>query len=49
MLDDGKGYDLKSKSVVRMERYSADVSPRFILTGGSRIPEKIGERRMREC
>ncbi|MGI8988341.1 MAG: DUF1553 domain-containing protein [Bryobacteraceae bacterium] len=33
VLDDGKGYDLKSKSVVRMERYPADVSPRFILTG----------------
>lgn len=33
VLDDGKGYDLKSKSVVRMERYPADVSPHFILGG----------------
>ena len=35
LLDDGTGYDLKSKSVVRMERYQADVSPRFLLTGES--------------
>ncbi|HWB97121.1 MAG TPA: DUF1553 domain-containing protein [Bryobacteraceae bacterium] len=33
LLDDGTGYDLKSKSVVRMERYPADVSPHFLLTG----------------
>jgi len=33
VLDDGKGYDLKSKSVVRLARYEADVSPHFILTG----------------
>ncbi len=33
LQDDGKGYDLKSKSVVRMGRYAADVSPRFLLTG----------------
>jgi hypothetical protein len=33
VMDDGTGYDLKSKSVVRMARYPADVSPRFLLTG----------------
>ncbi|MEO8131931.1 MAG: DUF1549 domain-containing protein, partial [Bryobacteraceae bacterium] len=31
--DDYPGYDLKSKSVVRMQRYKADIAPRFILTG----------------
>jgi len=33
VLDNYPGYDLKSKSVVRMQRYKADVSPHFILTG----------------
>ncbi len=33
LVDDGKGYDLKSRSAVRMERHDADVSPRFLLTG----------------
>jgi len=33
VLDDAKGYDIKSKSVVRMERYPADVNPKFVLTG----------------
>jgi len=33
LVDDGKGYDWKSKSVVRMDRHEADVSPRFLLTG----------------
>ncbi len=31
--DDYPGYDLSSKSVVRMQRYKADINPRFILTG----------------
>ena len=40
VLDDGKGYDLKSKSVVRMQRYPADVSPHFLLTGESPAAEE---------
>ena len=33
LTDDGKGYDLTRKSVTRMQRYKADVSPAFLLTG----------------
>lgn len=33
LQDDGKGYDLTTKSVVRIGRYKTDVSPRFLLTG----------------
>lgn len=33
LTDDGKGYDLKRHSVTRMQRYRADVSPAFLLTG----------------
>jgi hypothetical protein len=33
LTDDGKGYDLTRKSVTRMQRYRADVSPAFLLTG----------------
>ena len=33
LTDDGKGYDLTRKSVTRMQRYPADVSPAFLLTG----------------
>src|SRR5207245_2139742 len=32
LTEDGKGYDVTSKSVTRMQRYKADVSPRFLLT-----------------
>lgn len=31
--DDGKGYDVASKSVVRPPRHTADVTPTFLLTG----------------
>ena len=31
--DDGKGYDLAGKSVVRPPRYTADATPAFLLTG----------------
>jgi hypothetical protein len=33
LLDDGKGYDVTTRSVRRMPRYKADVSPRFLLSG----------------
>ncbi|HUQ92500.1 MAG TPA: DUF1549 domain-containing protein [Bryobacteraceae bacterium] len=33
LTDDGKGYDVKRKSVTRMQRYRTDVSPAFLLTG----------------
>jgi hypothetical protein len=33
LTDDGKGYDLTRKSVTRMQRYPADLSPAFLLTG----------------
>jgi len=33
VTEDGKGDDLNSKSVTRMQRYAADVSPAFLLTG----------------
>jgi hypothetical protein len=33
LTEDGKGYDLTRKSVTRMQRYKADVSPAFLLTG----------------
>ena len=38
LQDDGKGYDLTTKSVVRMGRYKADVAPRFLLTGEQPAP-----------
>ncbi len=38
MTEDGKGYDLTSKSVTRMGRYKADVSPVFLLTGEAPAP-----------
>ena len=33
LMEDGKGYDLTRRSVTRMQRYPADVSPIFLLTG----------------
>lgn len=33
VLDTGTGYDLKRPSVMRIQRYRADVSPQFLLTG----------------
>jgi hypothetical protein len=33
LTEDGKGYDLKSKSVTRPARYAAKISPAFLLTG----------------
>jgi len=33
LTDDGKGYDLTRKSVTRPQRFAADVSPAFLLTG----------------
>ncbi len=33
LSNEGKGYDTGSKSVVRLPRYKADVTPTFILTG----------------
>ncbi|MFN0172930.1 MAG: DUF1549 domain-containing protein [Bryobacteraceae bacterium] len=33
LTDDGKGYDLKRPSVTRIQRYKADVTPAFLLTG----------------
>jgi len=33
LTDDGQGYDLTRKSVTRMPRYPAEVSPAFLLTG----------------
>ncbi len=36
--DNYPGYNLKSKSVVRMQRYQADIQPRFILTGEEPLP-----------
>lgn len=40
LVEDGKGYDLKSKSVVRMERQDADVAPEFLLTGEKPQPNE---------
>ncbi|MCI0622732.1 MAG: DUF1549 and DUF1553 domain-containing protein [Acidobacteria bacterium] len=40
LVEDGKGYDLKSKSVVRMERQDADVTPEFLLTGEKPQPNE---------
>lgn len=40
LVEDGKGYDLKSKSVVRMERQHADVTPEFLLTGEKPQPNE---------
>ena len=40
LTDDGKGYDLKSKSVLRMQRYKADVTPKFLLTGEQPNPQQ---------
>jgi len=33
LTEDGNGYDLTTKSVTRMQRHRADVSPAFLLTG----------------
>jgi len=33
LSNDGKGYDTSSHSVLRLQRYKADVTPSFILTG----------------
>jgi hypothetical protein len=33
LTNDGKGYDLKGKSVTRPQRHSADLTPVFLLTG----------------
>jgi hypothetical protein len=33
LTDDGKGYDLKSKSVTRPARFATDIAPAFLLTG----------------
>lgn len=33
LTEDGKGYNLKSKSVTRPARYSTDITPAFLLTG----------------
>ncbi len=38
LTDDGKGYDLATKSVTRIKRYPADVSPAFLLTGEKPAP-----------
>lgn len=38
IANDGKGYDLKSKSVLRPPRYPADIAPRFLLTGETPKP-----------
>ena len=38
LSDEGKGYDLSSKSVLRPPRYTVDVSPTFILTGEKPAP-----------
>lgn len=40
LTDDGKGYDLKGKSVTRPQRYSANVSPAFLLTGEKPRPNE---------
>lgn len=40
IADDGKGYNLKSKSVLRPPRYPADIAPRFFLTGESPKPNE---------
>ena len=40
LVEDGKGYDLKSKSVVRMERQDAEVFPEFLLTGEKPQPNE---------
>ena len=33
LTEDGKGYDLNRKSVTRIQRYAANISPAFLLTG----------------
>ena len=33
LTEDGKGYDLTKASITRMQRYSTDVSPTFLVTG----------------
>ncbi len=38
LTDDGKGYDLKRPSVTRIQRYKADVTPMFMLTGETPRP-----------
>ncbi|MEJ7609140.1 MAG: DUF1553 domain-containing protein [Bryobacteraceae bacterium] len=40
LTDDGKGYNLNSKSVVRMQRYKADIAPKFLLTGEQPGPQQ---------
>ena len=49
LTDDGKGYDLKRKSVTRMQRYQADVSPAFLLTGEKPEPGENPRLRMPAC
>ena len=38
LTEDGKGYDLTSRSVTRIARYNVDVSPAFLLTGEQPAP-----------
>ena len=38
LTDDGNGYDVSRKSVTRMQRYPAEVSPAFLLTGEKPYP-----------
>lgn len=38
LTDDGKGYDLTTRSVTRIKRYKAEVSPAFLLTGEKPAP-----------
>lgn len=41
MLENGKGYDVTTRSVTRMPRYKTELSPQFLLTGETPRP---GER-----
>ncbi len=40
VLDTGAGYDLKQPSVMRIQRYKADVEPQFLLTGEKPKPNE---------
>jgi hypothetical protein len=40
LTEDGKGYDLTRKSVLRPPRYPADVTPMFLLTGEKPRPDE---------
>jgi len=40
LTEDGKGYDLNSKSVTRIGRHPAKISPTFLLTGEKPRPEE---------